>query len=680
LRDRADRTEIAVIVALAMTLRLVFFYLNRAHNPVFYHPILDALYHNDWALDILKGPAHGKDVFFRGPLYPYVLAGLYWIGHSSIAFAVFVQHLMGTATVILTWWMAREFLEQRVALAAGIVAALYWPFVYFEGDLLIVTMFMMVNGAGLLVLVRALRTDSRRAFALAGVLFGLAAIARPSILIFFPALPLVCYLANRGPRRAWLRHSAIIALAAAVPIAPVMIRNGVVGHAVVPIAASGGVNFYIGNNPSSDGSTAIVPGTRADWWGGYHDAIHIAERDEGHALSLPQVSHYYFRRGVNFILTRPADSWPLMGKKFLMFWAGPERANNKFIYFFWDLAGMKYVPLPGYWIVAPFALLGMVVLWPRRRKFAVLYLFVGLYMLGVVAFFVNARFRLPVVPVLIVFAACGGAYVVAAWRSRSFMLVRAIIVLAAASLFVNADFIWFRQIRAYATAASHNALGNAYLQMGLDDTALTQFQLADQINKEHPTDGYAMIARYVNYNMGCLLWKKGLCSRAIDVLQKVGGNDVFAVTALDHLGDCYLRRQMVGKALGAWERIVHIDKKDARGVTGVARCYAAAGKYDEAEKMLTAIVDPSQSVFPPAYIALAEVWRAQGRLDEAISAYIHITHFVGYEKRAYMALIELYQQKGDRSAALDSARSARPFFTPGDPTYNALLRSIRTGK
>ena len=31
---------------------------------------------------------------------------------------------------------------------------------------------------------------------------------------------------------------------------------------------------------------AIVPGTRADWWGGYHDSVRMAEEAEGRALAL----------------------------------------------------------------------------------------------------------------------------------------------------------------------------------------------------------------------------------------------------------------------------------------------------------------------------------------------------------------------------------------------------------
>jgi tetratricopeptide (TPR) repeat protein len=360
-----------------------------------------------------------------------------------------------------------------------------------------------------------------------------------------------------------------------------------------------------------------------------------------------------------------------------VFWSGPERANNKFIYFFWQLAGMKYIPLPGFGLVAPLGLLGMFVLWRRRRELAMLYLFVLLYSAGVIAFFVNARFRLPIMPVMIIFAAYGAFYVITAYRRKSLQLVKALLVLATAALIVNAEFMWFERVRAYSNAMSHNTLGNAYLRMGLRDTALSHYELADKINRESPTQAYELIARDVNYTMGTLFWEQGLCSRAIDVLQRVSGNDVYTITAKDYLGDCYLRRGDVNNAFAAYREITRIDLEDVRGPTGMARCYAAQRNYEEAEKILNTVVDLSRDVYPPAWIALAEVQRATGRIDEAIESYRGISHFVGYEKDALLVLAELYQQTRDYDSALEVLQQARNYVPVGDPALEALINRIR---
>ncbi len=97
-RDRRDLIQIGIVLGIALLLRLVFFYLNQKNNPVFLSPIMDALYHHEWAQQILDGTASADDVFFRGPLYPYLLAFLYKLSGSSLTFALFAQHLIGTAT------------------------------------------------------------------------------------------------------------------------------------------------------------------------------------------------------------------------------------------------------------------------------------------------------------------------------------------------------------------------------------------------------------------------------------------------------------------------------------------------------------------------------------------------------------------------------------------------------
>jgi 4-amino-4-deoxy-L-arabinose transferase-like glycosyltransferase/predicted negative regulator of RcsB-dependent stress response len=679
-RGPADRLDLLIVVGIALALRLVFWYLNRKLNPTFEFPVMDSLYHHEWAEDLLAGGTRGTDAFFRGPFYPYFLSVLYKLSGSSIAFAVLIQHVIGSLTAGLIYLTARELFSRTVALVAGLTTALYWVLVYMEGDLLIVTTFIFLNTLSMLLLLQGIKRQSWIRLALGGLALGVAAITRPSILIFFPAIPVALYLVRGGKARAWIRQTVIVGVACAIPILPVMIRNYVVAHAIVPVGASGGVNFYIGNNPASDGSTAIVPGTRADWWGGYEDAIAIAERDAGRKLTLAEVSDYYFDRGFEYIRENPGEAWRLMGRKFMMFWGAGERANDKYIYFFWHLAGMKYLPLPGFWLIAPLAILGGFLLWRRRAELSMFYLFVGLYSLGVIVFFVNARFRLPVVPVLTLFSAYSCVYLVRAFRHRSFDLVRALLILAAATLLVNSDYAYQKQMRAYSDAFSNYTLGNAYLKMGVKGTALKHYSRSAEINAAYPTHAYQLIQREVDYNLGVLLWEEGLCSRAIEVLERVGGSDDFTMRALDCLGDCYLKRRDVANAARVYQRMLQISSQDQRAVTGLARCAAMSGDYEQAERMLNEIVDLSRAVYPPSLAALGEVQRAAGRIDAAINSYQHLAQLTGYERQGFMVLVELYRQKGDFKSALAALNQAANFSPPNDPAIQAAAAALRAGQ
>lgn len=679
-RNRADWLHLGIVVGVALALRIAFYFLNKAFNPTFYFPVMDSLYHHEWALDLVAGGTPGTDVFFRGPLYPYFLAALYKLSGSSIAFAVFVHHLIGALTAGLVYLTARELFSRTVSLVAGLMVALYWVLVYMEGDLLVETLFIFFNAVSLLLLTMGIRRKHLVLLAAGGLALGLATITRPSVLVFFPAIPLAIWLAARSgnaTKRGWITQSAIVAVACALPIMPVMIRNYQVARAIVPVGASGGVNFWIGNNPVSDGSTAIVPRTRADWWGGYSDAIAIAEKELGRKLKLAEVSDYYFDRGFDYIAQNPSDATAHMLKKFQMFWGAGERANDKYIYFFWHLAKMKYIPLPGFWLVAPLAILGAFLLWRRKGELVMFYLFVGLYSAGVIAFFVNARFRLPIVPVLCLFAAYGAVYLWRAFREKRFDVVKALFVVSAAAALVNSDYLYQKQMRAYSDAFSNYTLGNAYLKLGSKGTALAHYTRADEINREFPTSAYTLIQREVDYNLGTLLWEEGLCSRAIEVLERVTGTDEFTLHALDCLGDCYLKRNDVANAARVYERLRAISPSDQRGVAGVARCAALTGDYATAEAMLEQIIDPAGPVYPPAYIALADVQRALGKLDEAIASYTQIAKLMGYQRQANLALVELYRQKGDTRSARAALDQATLYSPPNDPAIESLSNSLR---
>ncbi|HKW14400.1 MAG TPA: glycosyltransferase family 39 protein [Candidatus Krumholzibacteria bacterium] len=679
-KNRRDWADLGIVVGVALVLRLAFFYLNQKFNPTFRFPIMDSLYHHEWAMDLVKGGTKGTDAFFRGPLYPYFLALLYKLSGNSIAFAIFVQHLIGSLTAGLIYLTARDLFSRRVALVAGITTALYWVLVYMEGDLLLETTFIFLNTLSMYLLLRAMKTNKVSLFAAGGFALGLATIDRPSVMVFFIAVPVAVYLAARqrgASAKSWITRLVVTAVACAIPIAPVMIRNYVVAKAIVPVGASGGVNFWIGNNPNSDGSTAIVPGTRADWWGGYFDAIAIAEKDAGHKLNLAQVSDYYFAKGKQFIREHPDEAWPLMWKKFRMYWGAGERANDKYIYFFWHLAKMKWVPLPGFWLVGPLAFLGGVLLWRRRSELAMFYLFIIVYSLGVIAFFVNARFRLPIMPAMTLFSAYACVYIVDAYRKKSLDLVKALLILAPAALFVNSDYLYQKQMRAYSDAFSNYTLGNAYLKMGLKGTALAHYTRADEISQAYPTPAYNLIKRDVDYNLGTLLWEQGMCSRAVDVLARVGGADDEAMHALDCMGDCFLQRKDLQNARQVYQQMSQISPRDERSITGLARVTALSGDNATAEKMLKEIVDPTHTVYAPAYVALAQVQRDQNKLDDAIQSYTNIATMDGYERTGYLALAEIYRQKGDYPHAIAAARQAQMHSSPGDTDVSNLLQMLQ---
>lgn len=412
---------IAVVFALALLVRLVHLW-QWQQWPLMWAPSMDAAYHDGLARQLVENGSLGKEPFYRAPGYPYFLGALYGLlGPSNQLTVRVVQMLLGSLSCVLIFLLGQRVADGRVGLAAGLMAALYGPEVYFEGELQLPVLEVLLSSAMLLCVVSALRADAtadsgRRAtywWLAGGLSLGLGAITRPNLLAYVPVLALWLCLAL-GWRRGLARSGLLLAMVAAC-VAPVTIRNRVVGGDNVLIASQGGVNLYIGNNPQSDGVTAVVPGTRATWWGGYNDTIAIAEEKEGRKLKPSEVSRYWSRQATAFMRSQPTHWLALMGRKTLLLLNGFELPNNEEVY---PLRGLSVVLAALMWragpfsfpfgLVMPLALLGSALaLHSRQRQLPPLILYVATYAATIILFFVNSRYRMPLLPGLLVLAAYG---------------------------------------------------------------------------------------------------------------------------------------------------------------------------------------------------------------------------------------------------------------------------------
>jgi 4-amino-4-deoxy-L-arabinose transferase-like glycosyltransferase len=113
--SRREFVFVGIVFVTALLIRSIYFFINKSNNPLFYHPVLDPLFHHEWARDILAGNFWGNEVFFRAPLYPYVLALLYRVSGQSIAFAIYVQHVIGALSAVLVYFLARRYFSRRVS-------------------------------------------------------------------------------------------------------------------------------------------------------------------------------------------------------------------------------------------------------------------------------------------------------------------------------------------------------------------------------------------------------------------------------------------------------------------------------------------------------------------------------------------------------------------------------------
>ena len=620
-----DGILLAAIIVAAFILRLTYV-LQLRDCPTFDHPAMDELYHDQWARAIAAGESFVDGPYFRAPLYPAFLAAVYKLfGHGYLAPRV-IQAALGSLSCGLLYLIGRVTFGRAVGTVAGFAAASYWMLIYFDGELLIPTLIVFLDLLLIWVLLRAARRPGIWIFGLVGVGLGLSAIARPNILLFAPVIVVWLLVVHRAtPPRAFA-YAGCVGVGCLMVITPVTVRNWVVGADLALIATQGGVNFYIGNNPEADGRTAVVPGTPGGWWEGYHATIDRAEQSLGRELRPSEVSRYYFGEALDFIQEQPGKFLSLMVLKLRLFWSHWEISNNKGIYF-WTAQFtpvIRWLPL-GFGVVGPLAIVGLAACWRRRLELFPLWGFVLIYMLSVLLFFCTARYRMPVLPVLILLAVFGGFRIVDAvsqgqWRA----LVARIMLLALA-----AGFVWFtpetKQFRN--DAFSYCRLGSVYAERGDVDLAVHSYHQALELAPYYLT---------AHFNLGKLLYRTDRLDEAIAEFRQalaaprmrlVGEPDSKVAEVHSFLARALGKGGQYAEAAEHYQTAIqlapHLDP--GRAEFRLAVTLEKAGRFEESAAAFADALAPLRRLLgqehdhPPLLYMLGRVLSEQGRYDEATS-------------------------------------------------------------
>ncbi|HEX7344695.1 MAG TPA: tetratricopeptide repeat protein [bacterium] len=566
----------ALIAVIALAVRLIYV-LQLSKTPFFEHPVVDAQYHDAWAREILRLGIGHEGVFFRAPLYPYFLALVYAMTNGSFLWARLFQAFLGSLTAVLTYGLGREITGQRrVGLVAGFGAALYGMMVYFDGELRVETLFIPLLLASLLAYAKFRNRRRLGLLALTGLFLGLAAITRPSALVILFICIADLLLADHQLKTlsSWKKRPANILLllgCCSMPILPVAYHNSHTGGDAVLIAASGGINFYIGNNPQADGLHSIMPGFGATW-----DVPEVslpAYQAAGRTLKLSEINHHYSRLAWQYIWQNPLAAGGLFVKKIFAFWNRLEISNNRDLYFFkYETRIMPHLRLFSFWIVGPLGLLGLWIGWRRRLLPGWFLGIIPVYMLSVAAFFVTARFRAPMIPLLLICAAMA-LFQLIERRIKILDHQRLIdfITLLLPFLFVNSN-PW--SLRTENPAHAYFCLGNAYLDAEKLEQARDAFQSARAADSLYPR---------AHLNLGVIAYRSGDSAKAEAEYQRELVLYPREFRALNNLG---VLRYNAGRSVEAadyYQRALDMAPYFSDARINVAQCRFKQG-MEEAEK------------------------------------------------------------------------------------------------
>lgn len=371
-------------------------------------PAGDEIDYHSLASNLAEGAgyrlADGQTTARRPPLYPFVLSLVYRVVGETPAAARIFQALLGALIVWLVFLVSKRLLTPRAAwLAAGLTALN--PFLIFvSGYLLTENLYIVLL---LLILIVAPEpTWSWRRTVPTGLLVGLCMLTRPTA--FGVAVWIVVFAVLLGGGRVWeriLRSVAVFAVAALVML-PWGARNHAAFGKWLFTTTHGGVTFYQGNNdavleyPQYHGGVAplyMLPG--------YETLEKEPELEkDGDARAM----------GMRFLKENKRKIPVLVWRKFARFWRFRSDTGMSGLKSGWwfdrgsvlgRLAGSLDAGFAYAVVFIPLFVIGMFVSLRVWRRYVYLYGLILVHTAAALAFHGSLRMRVPIEPVIAIFAA-----------------------------------------------------------------------------------------------------------------------------------------------------------------------------------------------------------------------------------------------------------------------------------
>jgi type IV pilus biogenesis/stability protein PilW len=260
----------------------------------------------------------------------------------------------------------------------------------------------------------------------------------------------------------------------------------------------------------------------------------------------------------------------------------------------------------------------------------------------------------------------------AGWRYRRVVLASLSTLILAAligcartqvSYWRNGETLWTHTLACTSdNFVGYYNLGNALLQKGQVDEAITQYQRALQIHPDYAD---------AHHNLGTALIKEGKVDEAITQFQRALQIHPDDGEARYNLGNALLQKGQVDEAITQyqWALQIHPDNADAQNNLGVA--LRQKGKVDEeiAHYQMALQINPDNA---DAQNNLGVALLQKGEVDEAITQFQRALQINPDSAKACINLGDALRQKGQVDAAITQYQRALQIHPDNADAQNSL--------
>lgn len=630
---KKNKWPLAIFLA-AFLIRLIYLIQYRS-NPAFYYPMVDELWNLNWAKEITGGNFWGDEAYFRGPLYPYLLAFFLKLTGSSIFWSRFLQIIIASFSAVLVYVLGEKAFSKKAGIFAGLAYAVYGTIIFYETMLLIPAIFIFLNLLAVYLMLLFKGRYKLRFWFLAGIIVGLSAIARPNILLLAPFFMLWIFAGFSQLKEIRKRFFVILIylVGILIPVFSVTLRNYLVTSEAILISSQGGVNFYIGNNPETEGLTMLMPEVQLNEslpWSKFTDATRKAAEDEvGKKLTAAEESSFWTKKALKFIWNNPGKFIGTTFRKIIYFFVGFENSDQTDIYYSRTYSSLFSIllwkkPLYFPWgLIFPLALIGMLAGWSKRNELSLFYIFIIGYIPTVILFLVTARHRLAIIPFMLLFAASGSLALWKFFREKNWRKISGYGALLAVLLVL---------------------CNRTYFDIGFENT----FQ--------------------IHFNLALTYDRQGNMGMAEDEYREAIKVYPYSAVALTNLGFLLHNQERNDEALSMFQRAIQADPDYAEAYNNAGLVFESRKDYLQAENYYKKAASIDPDLFQ-AYVNLGDVFLARNDFTKSEQYYLKAKNSAPDSKEVFFKLGALYARKGEFTRAEGMFLNGRKLGEPAASDY-----------
>jgi tetratricopeptide (TPR) repeat protein len=598
----------SVVFVAVLVLRI--FVLSRLSASPFLLPSGgDMHFYNDWAQRILHGGSSDRLAFYGLPGYAYLLALLYQVfGYNPFLPGVF-QALLDCGTAFLIYDITLRLISGHAGFtasttargpkrfifshhretAAGLAAVAWGFFVPAQTYAAILMPTTWLVFFFWFVVWRIIRKDTAPGFLeclFLGLLIGLMATAVATILFLIVLLLVAIFVKPTAGRQklAVLTGAAILLAGVIAGTSPCWVHNYLIARDPVFLSAHSGINFWVGNNPDANGYPRFPPGLHTGQAAMLEDSIKAAESAARRPLKRGEVSRYWSAKAKNYMTHHPLEWLRLVSLKLWNICNGFQYDDLSII----TSLRENGVTLPGLYfgIVAAFALPGAILAWSASPKAHWVLAAILLHIVALLTVFVTERYRLTIVPGLLIFAAFG---LVLFWESliaRRFAQSGLYLFLLATATILTS---WPQRNPALWALDAYNS-GWQALETGNLSSAEEKLLLAHAYVPSNPE---------TNFALGNLKWAQGNQDSANSFYLATLQLDNNHRGALNNLGLMALNSGQYESAEEWFRRAEKVEPRNPKTHFLLARTLLAKRSYEgaQAEIDVAIALNPDQTEF-----------------------------------------------------------------------------------